>query len=143
MNGPAYDMPTMITKYRMLGMPLFDCIKAATATPAKMLGADWAATIGHLGVGACADICLLKTTECDCHLEDSIGQLRHCNERFVCVGVWKDGKPHRVTSEAIWPNPESAAWGAQRWNSVLQPKDAAPPPPSSPEVRSHRAIGQR
>lgn len=36
--GPAYDMPTSMTKMLMIGMPLAEVIRASTATPAAAIG---------------------------------------------------------------------------------------------------------
>ncbi len=58
-NGPAYDMPTCMTKYLMLGMPLTAVIAGATSQAAAMLGQGWEDRIGTLGVGRGADITIL------------------------------------------------------------------------------------
>ena len=134
LNGPAYDMPSCMTKYLMMGMPLDEVVRASTVIPAKMLGNGWADKIGTLGVGRCADITALKLETVDAMLEDSIGQLRHCSSRLVCHAVWREGMPCRVTFEQNWPNLESAAWGSQRWPEISEPKDNAPPPPTDPAV---------
>ena len=132
-NGPAYDMPTCMTKYLMLGLPLADVIAGATSQPAAMLGRGWDEKIGSLGVGRGADICILELEECDAMLEDCLGQVRHCSERLVCRAVWRDGVPARVTEEPVWPNPESQAWQAQGW-SEGDTRDAERPPLPDPAV---------
>ena len=39
-NGPAYDLPTTLSKFLHLGMSLPEVIRAATARPAEILGLD-------------------------------------------------------------------------------------------------------
>jgi dihydroorotase len=53
-NGPAYDMPTMLTKGLMLGMTLSEVVAASTIQPAQLIG--WEDRIGTLGVGRGADV---------------------------------------------------------------------------------------
>ena len=38
MEGPAYDLPTVMTKLLHLGMPLNDVIAAVTSSPAAAIG---------------------------------------------------------------------------------------------------------
>ena len=106
-HGPAYDMPTCMTKFLMLGMPLVDVIQASTEAAAASVG--WADRVGTLGVGRVADIALLQLEPCDAQLECSFGQLRHCTERLVTRAVWRAGEACPTTTEQVWPNPESAA----------------------------------
>lgn len=72
-----YDLPTCLTKFLAMGMPLADCIAAATHTPAKALhlvdeGRN--EPLGQLGVGAEADIAVFELQTVDVWLEDTIGQ---------------------------------------------------------------------
>lgn len=60
-NGPAFDMPTTMSKFLVLGMPLYDVVKASTITPAKVLGKQ--DEIGNLQPGASADLALFKLEE--------------------------------------------------------------------------------
>ena len=132
-NGPVYDMPTMITKHLMLGMGLGAAIAASTIQPAQMIG--WGDRIGTLGVGRGADIAVFSLESVDVMLEDTVGQLRPCKQRLLTRAVWRDGVRCRVTEEEVWPNPESQAWQGQRW-ALISPKtrDPEPPPPPDPAV---------
>ena len=62
-NMPPYakNLPTVLSKYLTLGMNLSDVIRAATATPAQIMGME--KKIGTLMPGAYADICILKQKE--------------------------------------------------------------------------------
>ena len=113
-NGPVYDLPTVMTKMLMVGMPLADVVAASTAAPARALGVGGVA--GSLAVGREADIAVLDLLPVDVMLEDSQSQLRRCTTRLVCSAVWRAGEAHRVTApECAWPNEDVAAINAQTW----------------------------
>ena len=57
MNAAMMDMPTLMSKFLALGMPLTEVVRASTSTPAQMIGRP---EIGHLGVGAEADVAALR-----------------------------------------------------------------------------------
>ena len=48
-KGPAYDLPSVLTKMLVLGMPLKEVIRASTASAAKAIG--WSDRIGSLSLG--------------------------------------------------------------------------------------------
>ena len=59
-RGPMFDLPTCMSKFLALGMPLADVVLAATAAPALAMGrADEA---GSLQVGRRADLSLFELT---------------------------------------------------------------------------------
>jgi dihydroorotase len=55
-HGPMFDLPTCLSKFLALGVPLRDVIAAATVRPAAVLGLD--REVGTLAVGANADVAL-------------------------------------------------------------------------------------
>ena len=57
MNSAMMDMPNLMSKFLALGMPLNAVVRAATSTPAQLIGHP---QLGHLGVGAAADIAVLR-----------------------------------------------------------------------------------
>ncbi|MDE2949162.1 MAG: amidohydrolase/deacetylase family metallohydrolase [Chloroflexota bacterium] len=59
-NGVVHDMLTTMSKLLCMGMPLDELIYRSTATPAEEIGHP---ELGHLGVGAEADIAILKQQE--------------------------------------------------------------------------------
>jgi dihydroorotase len=73
-NGPVYDMPTTMSKFLMLGMPLERVIELSTSRPAAALGRD--EEIGTLRTGTVADIAVLEREEGRFRLTDSYGQHR-------------------------------------------------------------------
>jgi predicted amidohydrolase len=55
---PQFDLPTCMSKFLALGMPLDEVIAAATVRPAEVVGL--AASVGSLRVGAAADVGLFE-----------------------------------------------------------------------------------
>ena len=119
-HGPCYDLPTVITKWLMVGMSLPDCIARVTHLAAKAIG--WEDRIGTLGAGRVADISIFEMAPCSVMLEDCQSQLRLCKERMICRAVWKDGIPGQLTQPKAWPNPETVALQRPAWE-ILQVKD--------------------
>ncbi len=101
-DGPAYDMPTVMTKMIALGMPLTDVIRASTIAPAEAIG--WGDRIGTLGVGREADVAVLSFDETDMELEDTIGQMRPIDRLLVADAVWRAGEPGAITHPDPFPN---------------------------------------
>ena len=59
--GPAFDLPTCLSKLLALGMPLERVVRAATETPAAAVGLQ--GKIGKLTVGGPADLAVFKLEE--------------------------------------------------------------------------------
>jgi dihydroorotase len=59
--GPAFDLPTCLSKLLALGMPLEQVVRAATETPAAAVGLQ--GKIGKLTVGVPADLAVFKLEE--------------------------------------------------------------------------------
>ncbi|HEU0124654.1 MAG TPA: amidohydrolase/deacetylase family metallohydrolase [Bryobacteraceae bacterium] len=60
MNGAFMDMPALMSKLMALGLPLQEAVRASTWTPAEVIKRT---ELGHLSVGAVADIALLRVME--------------------------------------------------------------------------------
>lgn len=60
-DGPVYDLPTTLSKFLALGLPLDAVVEMATATPARVLGRY--GEIGTLALGARADIVVSELRE--------------------------------------------------------------------------------
>lgn len=102
-TGPAYDLPTIMTKMLHLGMPLYDIIKATTWTPALAIRKE--SEIGSLSPGRCADVTVLKLSDCDVMLEDSHLERRRITQRLEPVAVWRCGERIEVEEKCTeWPN---------------------------------------
>lgn len=70
MNSGMKDMTNVMSKFLALGMPLEDVVAASTSSPAEAIGRD---DLGHLEVGAPADIALFSLNDGDVGLVDSFG----------------------------------------------------------------------
>ncbi len=57
-NGPAYDLPTCMSKFLQLGLPLRDIVEATTSRPAQILGID--GDVGSLRPGSRGDVALFR-----------------------------------------------------------------------------------
>ena len=120
-EGPAYDMPTVMSRLLHLGMPLPELIRCSTINAAAAIG--WEDRIGTLGVGREADICVLELEEVDMDLEDCHGQMRRIARRLVPHAVWRAGAPGQITRPRRWQDPEKIAL-AREWYARLVVSDA-------------------
>ncbi len=59
--GVVKDLPTTLSKFLSLGMPLAEVVRAATATPARAIGRS--GELGTLQVGAVGDAAVFKVEE--------------------------------------------------------------------------------
>jgi dihydroorotase len=119
-EGPAYDMPTVMTRLLHVGMPLTEVVARSTFEPAKAIG--WEDRIGKLGIGREADIAVFSVEAVEMALEDCQSQLRRISRRLVPQAVWRAGVAHPITQPKRFPNPETIQ--AQRvWWQQLQIRD--------------------
>jgi dihydroorotase len=87
---PVVDLPTTMSKFLHLGMPLEKVIQCSTLNPASAMGQqDY---IGLLEVGRLADISLLELEDGEHELVDSEGAVRRARQRIMPVGVFKNGR---------------------------------------------------
>ena len=105
MNGPAYDLTTVMTKLLHVGMPLANVIEAVTSKPALIIGQE--GKIGSLTPGVCADVTVLRLEDWNEPLEDAQGQLRKVKQRISPVAVWRAGESVQVTDK-VCPNKDPA-----------------------------------
>jgi dihydroorotase len=88
--GVVRDLPTTLSKFLNLGMPLADVIRAATATPAQVIGR--AAELGTLRPGAIADVAVLELEEGNFEFRDSDGNVLHGHQRLTPFLTVKAGE---------------------------------------------------
>ena len=69
-NGPVFDLPSVMTKFWKLGMPIEDIVRRCTLAPARKLGID----AGTLRPGAVADIAVLTVDDGPIRLIDCVGE---------------------------------------------------------------------
>ena len=109
-NGPAFDLPTTMSKFMHLGMSLHEAIGAATARPAAVLGLE--REVGTLRPGSRADVALFNIYRGDFPLQDIAGNVRHAdqllrNTATIVGGRQLDPLPPALgapwTDEPVWP----------------------------------------
>ena len=79
-NGVVHDMLTTMSKLLCMGMPLDEVIYRSTVTPAEEIGHP---ELGHLSIGAEADIAVLKQHEGEFGYVDC-GHARMNGDRKLC-----------------------------------------------------------
>ncbi|MBM3236890.1 amidohydrolase/deacetylase family metallohydrolase [Candidatus Poribacteria bacterium] len=88
-NGPVFDMPTTLSKFLYLGMPLEDVIEKATAAPAKVIGRE---ELGTFKIGTTGDVAVFELAEGEFELRDAERNTVIANQRLMPVLTIKGGK---------------------------------------------------
>jgi len=81
MNTSMKNQLDVMSKFMLMGMPLYDVIKASTWSAAQAIKRD---NLGHLGVGAEADVALLNIRKGDFGFYDKTGYKLMGKEKFEC-----------------------------------------------------------
>ena len=89
-DGPVYDLPTTMSKFLNLGMPLYEVIQRTTSEPAKAIGRQ--EDLGHLGVGAEGDVTVLDLEKGTFELVDAQQKVLMGNQRISCRSTVRNGK---------------------------------------------------
>ena len=89
LDGPVYDLPTTMSKFLNLGMPLEEVIRRTTIEPARVIGRE--SDLGHLGVGAIGDISILAHETGAFNFLDASGQTLCGDQRLVCKASLRRG----------------------------------------------------
>jgi len=90
LHGPVIDLPTTMSKFLYLGMPLEQVIRATTSAPAAAMRMEH--RIGTLQTGRQADLVLMQLQRGEFLLTDAAGQTRTAPERLVPISVCKRGQ---------------------------------------------------
>ncbi|MES2793717.1 MAG: amidohydrolase family protein [Planctomycetota bacterium] len=90
LRGPVFDLPTTMSKFLYLGMPLEQIIRATTSVPAAAMHVQ--DRLGTLLPGRQADIVLMKRQRGQFVLADVENQIRLASERLVSISVCKRGQ---------------------------------------------------
>jgi dihydroorotase len=88
MYGPAFDLPTVMTKLLAVGLSVEDVFAAVTIAPARALGLAG----GRLDEGDPADLALWRCVTEPTQLADVAGSLRTSPVRLTNVGTWVGGR---------------------------------------------------
>jgi dihydroorotase len=89
MNAGMKDMLNVMSKFLAMGMTVDDVIARATWNPAREIKQDG---LGHLSVGAVADVAVLRVEKGRFGLVDMYGARMDATERFVCELTVRGGK---------------------------------------------------
>lgn len=87
--GPVYDMPTTMTKFLQLGLPMQNVIEKSTRAPARVMKLD--DRIGLLSPGYQADVTMLRLIDGPFELYDVEQEVRLAPQRLLPVMVFKCG----------------------------------------------------
>jgi dihydroorotase len=88
MNAAMKDMLNVMSTFLALGMDLKNVIKASTWAPAQAIKRE---QLGHLSVGAAADIAVLRLRQGDFGLWDRAGYTLKTKQKFECEMTVKGG----------------------------------------------------
>jgi dihydroorotase len=89
MNAGMMDMPTTMSKLLVMGMPLKEVIRASTWTPARMIQRE---ELGHLSVGAVADVAVFQLMKGKFGYVDAYGARLEGGERLFCELTLSGGR---------------------------------------------------
>ncbi len=88
MNGAMKDMLNVMSKFLNMGLAVDDVVMRATHNPARQIKRD---DLGHLSVGAPADVAVLRVETGDFGFTDVFGARLRGARRFVCELTLRDG----------------------------------------------------
>jgi dihydroorotase len=88
-DGPVFDLPTTLSKFLCLGVPLAEVIKAATSGPAKALRRP---DLGSFHVGATGDATILELATGDFSYIDSVGAKLAGRQRLLARALVLNGQ---------------------------------------------------
>ncbi|MBK7926829.1 MAG: amidohydrolase/deacetylase family metallohydrolase [Bryobacterales bacterium] len=89
MNAQMQDMPTTISKMMAMGMPYGEAVRASTWTPAQMISQP---ELGHLTVGATADIAVWQVLKGEFGFADASGAGIKGSQRLLCDMTLRAGR---------------------------------------------------
>jgi dihydroorotase len=89
MNAGMKDMLNVMSKFLVLGMTLDDVIARSTWNPAREIKQEG---LGHLSVGAAADVAVLRLESGRFGFVDSFGARQRGTQRLACELTLRDGK---------------------------------------------------
>ncbi len=89
MNRRMIDMPTTMSKFLAMGMPVPEVIRRTTINPAAAIGRT---EIGTLKTGVAADVAVWRIENGDFGYSDSQGGRLAGSERFCCEATLRAGK---------------------------------------------------
>jgi dihydroorotase len=89
MNAAMQDMPTTMSKFLAMGMPLVDVVRASTANPAAQVKRP---ELGQIAVGADADIAVFRLDQGEFGFTDVAGGRITGRQRLACEMTLRSGR---------------------------------------------------
>ena len=89
MNAGMKDMTNVMSKFLALGQPLAEVVRWSTWNPAREIKQEG---LGHLSVGAGADVAVLRLEEGRFGFVDSFGARQRGTQKLSCELTLRDGK---------------------------------------------------
>jgi dihydroorotase len=120
MNSGMKDMLNVLSKFLALGLSLDQVIARATSNPAREIGHE---ELGQLGVGAPADVAVLRLEKGRFGFIDSFGARLAGTERLSCELTLRDGKVVYDTNGLARPDwstlpRDYRSSGDPRWDGI-------------------------
>ncbi|WP_396625470.1 amidohydrolase/deacetylase family metallohydrolase [Luteitalea sp.] len=117
MNSAMKDMLNVMGKFMAMGEPLVEVIRQSTWNPARQIKLE---TLGHLSVGAAADVAVLRVEQGRFGFVDPVGGRLEGTQRLQCELTVRDGKVVYDLNGLIadpWDTlPATARGGDPRWD---------------------------
>lgn len=127
MNAGMKDMLNVMSKFLALGMSLDDVIVRSTWNPAHEIQQD---ELGHLSVGAIADVTVLQLMKGKFGFVDQDGAKLNGNQKLVAELTIRDGKVvydlNGLTREQWDKIPAGSRSGDPRWDGFSRPARTRP-----------------
>jgi dihydroorotase len=128
MNAGMKDMLNVVSKFLAMGLPLDDVILRSTWNPARELKQE---QLGHLGVGALADIAILRLEKGEFGFVDMYGARLRGTRKLVCELTLRDGKVVYDLNGITRPDWDKLPrdyrqTGDARWDAI-SPRPPGPP----------------
>ena len=121
MNAGMKDMLNVMSKFLIMGMPLDEVILRSTWNPAREIKRE---ELGHLSVGAPADVAVLRVRDGDFGYVDVYGARMKGTKKLECEATIRDGRVvwdlNGITREDWDKLPARyTAQGDGRWDGTL------------------------
>ena len=156
LNASVKDLLNVMSKFLALGVPLDEVILRSTWNPAREIKQE---QLGHLSVGAPADVAVLRLEQGDFGFLDSYGARLRGSQRLTCEMTLRDGKivyelnglsrpdwttlpkNYRGTGNPRWDGNRSFTGGIVRELLGVEPV-GAPRPPTAAAQPAKRPEGK-
>lgn len=124
MNAGMKDMINVMNKFLVMGLSLDDVILRSTWNPAREIRHE---ELGHLSVGALADVVVLRLEKGDFGFVDMQGARLRGNQKLICELTLRDGKVVYDLNGITRPDWDTLpkdyrATGDARWDAISAPR---------------------